>query len=539
MKTYQYIVVGSGCTGAMAAQTLVEAGVEVAMLDVGETDPNYQKAIPKNRNFLSVRKNEQDQYKYLIGKNFEGISWGKVGKGEQITPPRKHIFKSVEKLIPVISKTFLPAESLGYGGLGIGWGVGCWEFSRQELEKAGLNYEKMQSAYNIVSNRIGVSATKDSASNYTLGPLESYHPSPKIDRNHEIIYKNYLKKESSFKKDGFIMGRAPLAVITKDKDQRKKYEYKELDFYSDSDQSAYRPWITVDKLRKSPHLTYIGNQLVMRFKEFPDYTEVYSLDTKTGGQGTFRCKKLILTPGVLGSARIVLRSLGKNKNIRLPLLCNPYSYVPCIQPRMLGKGAEPKKLGFAQLSLFLDESGDHTNVAMASLYGYQSLMLFRIARQAPLNFNDSRILFQYLSPAIVIMGIHQPDAPSSTKYLQLVDSKTSPTGDALKASYELSEDEKEARRRREAKYMNMARKLHIYPLKKIDPGAGSSIHYAGTIPFSDKEEPFTLSKSGRLHGTKTVFVADGSGFTYLPAKGLTFSLMANAHITAENALKYE
>lgn len=539
MKTYEYIVVGSGCTGAMAAQTLVEANAEVAMLDVGETDPDYQKALPKDKNFLSIRRNKQDQYKYLIGKNFEGISWGKVGKGEQITPPRKHIFRSVEKLLPVVSNSFFPAESLGYGGLGIGWGVGCWEFSKQEIEKAGLNYEKMQRAYNVVNERIGISATKDSASDYTLGSLESYHTSPKIDRNHEVIYKNYLKKESSFNKGGFIMGRAPLAVITKDKEKRKKYQYKELDFYSDSDQSAYRPWITVNKLKKTPHFTYIGNQLVVRFKEFSDYTEVYSLNTKTGSQGTFRCKKLILAPGVLGSARIVLRSLDKKKNTRLPLLCNPYSYVPCIQPGMLGKGAEPKKLGFAQLSLFLDEVGDHSDVAMASLYGYQSLMLFRIARQAPLNFNDSRILFQYLSPAIVIMGIHQPDAPSPAKYLQLVNSETSPTGDALKASYELSEDEKEARRRREAKYMKMARKLHIYPLKKIDPGAGASIHYAGTIPFSNTEKPFTLSKSGRLHGAKTVYVADGSGFTYLPAKGLTFSLMANALITAENALSNE
>lgn len=539
MKTYEYIVVGSGCTGAMAAQTLVEAKADIAMLDVGETDPNYQKVLPKNKTFLSIRKNEQDQYKYLIGENFEGISWGKVGKGEQITPPRKHIFKSVEKLLPVISDSFFPAESLGYGGLGIGWGVGCWEFSQQEIAKAGLNYEKMQLAYNTVSERIGISATKDSASDYTLGSLQTYHPSPKIDRNHEVIYKNYLKKESSFKKDGFIMGRAPLAVITQDKDQRKKYGYKELDFYSDSDKSAYRPWITVDILKKSPHFTYIGNQLVVRFKEFSNYTEVYSLNTKTGNQETFRCKRLILAPGVLGSARIVLRSLNKKKNTRLPLLCNPYSYVPCIQPSMLGKAAEPKKLGFAQLSLFLDEDGGHSDVAMASLYGYQSLMLFRIARQAPLNFNDSRILFQYLSPAIVIMGIHQPDTPKSTKYLQLVDSKTSPTGDALKVSYKLSEKEKEARRRREAKYMKMARKLHVYPLKKIDPGAGASIHYAGTIPFSDKEKPFTLSKSGRLHGTKTVYVADGSGFTYLPAKGLTFSLMANAHITAENALNNE
>jgi hypothetical protein len=32
-------------------------------------------------------------------------------------------------------------------------------------------------------------------------------------------------------------------------------------------------------------------------------------------------------------------------------------------------------------------------------------------------------------------------------------------------------------------------------------------------------------------------VADGSGMRYLPAKGLTFSLMASAHNVAEAALR--
>jgi hypothetical protein len=30
-----------------------------------------------------------------------------------------------------------------------------------------------------------------------------------------------------------------------------------------------------------------------------------------------------------------------------------------------------------------------------------------------------------------------------------------------------------------------------------------------------------------------VFVADGSGFRYLPANGHTFTLMANAHVVAQ------
>jgi choline dehydrogenase-like flavoprotein len=46
-----------------------------------------------------------------------------------------------------------------------------------------------------------------------------------------------------------------------------------------------------------------------------------------------------------------------------------------------------------------------------------------------------------------------------------------------------------------------------------------------------------LRPDGKLHGAKRVYVADGSGFNYLPAKGLTFTIMANAHLAAANAMK--
>jgi hypothetical protein len=79
-------------------------------------------------------------------------------------------------------------------------------------------------------------------------------------------------------------------------------------------------------------------------------------------------------------------------------------------------------------------------------------------------------------------------------------------------------------------------KIGCYPLRRIQPGHGGSIHYAGSLPFSADEMPGSTHPSGRLHGTRSVFVADGSGFTYLPAKGITLTLMANAHRTAKAAM---
>ena len=62
---YDYIVVGSGATGAIAAYSLAEEGVTVAVLDVGEEDEQYKNIIPE-KDFISIRKEESNQHKYFL-----------------------------------------------------------------------------------------------------------------------------------------------------------------------------------------------------------------------------------------------------------------------------------------------------------------------------------------------------------------------------------------------------------------------------------------------------------------------------------------
>jgi len=537
MKHFDYIVVGSGCAGAMAAETLAEAGVEVAVLDVGKTNKEYARTVP-NQDFLTLRRNDDEQSKYFIGKDGEGIDLGDVGKGAQVTPTRQHMVTEVEKYIPLKSESFSPLESLGYGGLGIGWGLQCWEYSDADLTRAGLPIQDIRSAYETVAQRIGVSGTRDDAAKYTLNTLKNFQPSPKMDRNHQIIYKNYQKKKQTMRAEGIYIGRTPLALITKDSGLRKAYAYRDMDFYDDNDHSTWRPWMTIDTLRKKTKITYIGNQLVLSFSEKKSIITVQCLDISTGQKTHFMCNKLVLASSALGTARIVLRSCGKPGD-RLPLLSNPHSYIPYLQPSMIGKGPEKKKLGFGELSYFIDEDGDDAGISVASSYGYQSLMLFRIVAQSPLDFSTSRRLMQYISSGFVIMIAQHPDAQSDEKYLELRSDKKSPTGDRLFAHYALTTAEEKEWDKREKQYVSAMRKLHAYAIKRVKTEHGSGIHYAGTVPFSHDDQPLTLSHDGRLHGTKNVYVADSSGFTYLPAKGLTFTLMANAHRVTKNALKNE
>jgi hypothetical protein len=534
MTIYDYLVVGSGCSGAMAAQTLVEANVKVTMFDVGVEDKIYDKIIP-DKDYITLRKTEDEQYKYLIGEKGEGLKWGKVGKGAQITPPRMYMTDLTNKYLPLKATDFLPLESLGYGGLGIGWGLQCWEYSNADLSSAGLDIHKIRQAYDVVSGRIGISATKDAAADYTIGDMKTYQPSANADRNHLYIQEKYDKHINNFRSNGVYIGRTPLALITKDFNGRKGYRYRDMDYYSNNGKSAWRPAITVDNLRKKSNFTYVGSCLVTDFSEKKDLVIVSGINIKTNKSFSVGCRKLVLASGAIGSARIVLRSLGKDSD-RLPILSNPHSYIPCVQPTMLGKGLESKRLGFGQLSYFIDKVGDDAGLSVASSYSYQSLMSFRLLNNFPLNMADARNFIRYLTPSLIIMIVQHPDTMSSKKYLKLVPAPDSPTKDKLETHYSLDDNEEETWRKRDKQYASLMRKFRTYAVKRIPTEHGSSIHYAGSLAFSKTKKEFSLSPSGRLHGTKNVYVADSSGFNYLPAKGLTFTLMANAHITAENVL---
>jgi len=535
MKILDYIVVGSGSSGSMVAQTLADAGVEVTMVDVGIT-AKKDTQVPAGKTFLDLRKNDRDQYKYTIGSTGKGIAWGEVAKGAQVTPPRRYMMESVDALIPLTSKDFSPLESLGYGGLGIGWGLQCWEYSDIDLASVGLDPSRMRDAYDIVASRIGISATRDAAADYTIGSLTQFQPSVKTDRNHRLIQSKYEKHQKSFLKKGVYVGRTPLALISKPLGDRKAYRYLETDFYSDADKSAWRPWITVDALKKRKNFTYMGNLLVVSFKEEKGIVTVKALDATTHKEVVLQCKNLILASGALGSARIALRSQG-GVGTKTSILSNPHTYIPSVQPSFLGKGYEAKKLSLGQVSYFIDPTHTDAGVSIASSYSYQSLMLFRIIAQLPFNFADGRLLGRFLTPAIVIAIAQHPDSLSKNKYLKLVKDGSSPTGDKIEAHYKLSQSDEDEWNKREKSYMSLLRKLGTFPIKQVKMGHGSGIHYAGTLPFSETPEALHLTAEGRLHKTKHVYVADSSGFRYLPAKGLTFTLMANAHLVATQVLK--
>lgn len=541
MSLPDFLIIGSGCTGAIAAQTLSEAGHSVLILDGGQhpSTGSGQAATRKipDDSYISLRRSDENQSDYFLGEKFESIPEGKTSSGAQLTPARHFLIRETEKYLPLISEQFSAIESLAVGGLGGGWGLGCCVFSDEELKMSGLDSAKMKSAYQVIADRVGLSGEKDDATPFTSSHISGLQSAFTLDKQAAVLKSKYEKKKSALNDDGFFLGRPALALLTQDRGDRKGLNRRDMDFYDDHGGSAWRAWMLVNELKKKPNVQHESGWLVIDFREEENEVVVNAIRIGTGEKKEFRARKLILAPGPLGTARIVLRSLAGGKQKKLPFICNPYNYTPLLLPKLLGSEISTNHIGLAQLSLFHDQGKAGKDIAMASLYSYHALMLFRLLRETPLNFRDGRMAMRYLLPAIMIAGIHHPESRGENQFVHLNELESSPTGDQLRVEYKLSESKIAQVTDREKKYRGALRKLGAYAMKQVRPAIGASVHYAGVLPFSKENDVFSLDHSGRLHNHSRTFVADGSGFNFLPAKGLTLSLMANAHNVALEAMR--
>jgi hypothetical protein len=194
---------------------------------------------------------------------------------------------------------------------------------------------------------------------------------------------------------------------------------------------------------------------------------------------------------------------------------------------MLGRRARDRRHSLAQLTAIYRPPEAGAGIVQTQLYSYRSLLNFRLIKDAPLPHREAIRVFRELVPLLGILGINHEDRPSRSKSVVLRRAKAGGPS-TLEINYVPSPEERAQQRRHQRKVVQAFARLHCVPIFRIEPGSGSSIHYAGTFGMSRAPAELTSDLEGRLRGTKDVYLADGSALPYLPAKGLTFTLMANA-----------
>lgn len=495
------------------------------MLDVGNTSDRY--AMPDGP-FESVRRTDPEQHRYLLGDRFEGIGFEHVGAGAQLTPPRQFVCEDADRLQPVSSTSFFPLHSLAEGGLAGAWGAGAPCFVDSDFAGFPIGYGDLAPHYEAVAARIGINGARDDLWPF-LGQLGALQPPVDVDHNGATILRRYDRARQSANRQALYLGRPRLAMLTQPLPGRAANKLWDNEFWSDTGRSVYRPRWTVDELRPSSRFELVARKLVVAFTERDGMVEVTARDVDTGKLETHRARTLVLGAGTLGTTRIVLRSIAP-RGRRVPIVCNPHTYMPMLNVNQLGKPVSEARHSLSQVCLVHAPNGPERPFTVAHLYSYRSLLMFRLMKDAPLPHREGLEILRHLSPSLAVMVLQHADAPTTTKYCEL---SGPATGDErterFTVEYAPTASEQSTNAAAESAIARALLRVRCIKLRAMQGGHAASTHFAGTLPMSDRDEPLTTDRDGKLRGTRAVYVVDGSVFPKLPSKGLTFTMMANAN----------
>ncbi len=511
---FDAIVVGSGPSGTFAAWQL--RGRKVLMLDVGHAPPPESRSLEGNQ--YELRKQRPQLHDELIGARYESLH---NIDHDYLSPKLKAPFlrytiRDQAQLSPVESDGFYTVMSHAKGGLANAWGAGAYVFTDRDLAGFPIRSETLRPYYEALTRHIGITGIHDDLSPY-FTPSSDLQPPLAMSRVGQDLLTQYTKRRDYFQRQHLHIGRVRQAVLSQDHGRRQKFQYDNLEFFKPAIPAIYNPAYTLDEMCEEGSIQYRSGFLVRSYREEEGRVVVTARELATGLDVEFQARKLILSAGTLGTTKIVLAS-HQDSTTRLPLLDNPISYIPFLKLRFMGAALEPRSSAGGQLCLIYD-GPLHPEPIQASFYGLSGPLRSDYLLHFPLSLRDNLAAAKLLSPALAIVQLFYPDAPSAQNHVQLGE------GGALRIRYE-----KKPETGLERHIISTFRRAGYFSHRALCqfPMAGNSFHYAGTLPMKDAPGRYETYPTGRLAGSRNVYIADGANFTRLPSKNLTLTLMANA-----------
>ena len=214
---FDMIVVGSGPAGVSAAFPLVQAGLKVLMVDGGRENT----LSPPSQSYLDARATDSDQWKWMIGPDFHSLKFADAVSPKLRAPTHSYVFEGYEKSNQVVGENFVALGSLAQGGLSNAWGCGVAKLSAQELSEYPFGAADIESSYETVTRRMGISgkATDDLTEYFGL---DAWADKPiEMDALQSALLVKYQTSRNKLLPNGFRLGRSRVAALSENKDDRK------------------------------------------------------------------------------------------------------------------------------------------------------------------------------------------------------------------------------------------------------------------------------------------------------------------------------
>ena len=530
------VIVGSGASGVSFAHAALDRGRRVTMVDIGHAG---EEAVYPLATFAELKRRLDDPVAWFLGDDYASLAL--PGDDEEFygfPPTKRHVFFPRAEL-PTRSRGFAPLTSFARGGLAEAWTAGCYPFDSRDLADFPLAEGALDEGYSRVGRRIGISGMRDDLERFMPMGKGLDEPIELDESSSRILARYEARRETLNRKDSCFVGRARLAVLSRDRDGRAACSGLGRCLWGCPSESLYTPSRGWRELMNRDGFSYRPGTVVTRFG-FGDDGRVRSISGhEASGGKPFRLEAgtLVLAAGTLSTARIVLESFhhetGEAPEIQ-GLMDNRQIHMPFVNLSMIGRRAELDRYQFHQLALGLDLGGaaDYVHGLVTTL---GSALIHPILREMPFSIKTSLRSFADLHAAVGLLNLNFADTPRETNRVWLeVDGEHH----RLVVEYQPPADEPAKLRSVCRRARRVLRRLGCRASKTLTRSRtmGASVHYAGTFPMTATPRPWTCDSLGRLRGLENLILADGSTFPFLPAKNISFTLMANAQRIADELL---
>ena len=536
------LVVGSGPSGVHFALTALRKGHRVVMLDVGRTHPGH---VLPDEDFLGLKSRLRDPAGYFLGPEYDAINLpperGRPKEYYGLPPSKSYVFDRPAQF-SLVEKGLTPLLSFAAGGLAESWTGGCYPLNEHELSAFPFGYDAIAPHYAEVAERIGVAGGEDDLSAY-FPQHDHLSPMLALDDSGARLLGAYdrrrLRLMEAYKAR---LGRSRQAVLSRPLGARQACTYCGRCLWGCPNGAFYTPSWTLRECLTQSNFEYVPNVFASHFQLAPssaiEHLVSYALD---GGPETRRtADAYVLACGAISTSNLVLRSVywSRREIVRLTgLMDNRQVLAPFCNLSMLGRGYNPKSYQYHQLAFGMEAEAPDRYVH-GQITTLKTATTHPIFRGLPLDLRSAIGVFKTLRSSLGVLNLNFCDWRREQNYLTLSDRLTDTQGwPVLSIRYRPPPGEAAMLRKASATARGFFRELgapfvpgmtHVRPM-------GSSVHYAGTLPMSAERRPGTVSPECRSHDIDNLFVVDGAVMPFLPAKNLTFTLMANAVRVAATA----
>lgn len=527
------VVIGSGASGTHFALSVLRKGYEVVMLDVGLARAPH---VNPSDSFTDLKRTLDDPVGYFLGPSYEAVVYpGSEGEYYGFPPSKRYVFDQ-PAAHAVKAAGFAPLSSFAQGGLAEAWTAGAYPLNDRDLAEFPIGYRELEPHYAEVARRIGVTGLDDDLARFF--PLHEHLMAPlRLDAHSARLLTSYERERGHLNGSlGTFVGRSRVATLSADRDGRQACSYLGRCLWGCPTGSLYTPQQTLAECRRFANFTYVPDVYVSHLRVAPGrrVSSAIATFTTTAAATEIPGDRFVLAAGTVSSSNIYLRTVLHETGERAVLgglMDNRQVLVPFLNLGMIGRRYEPRSYQYHLLAMGFD-AGEPAGYVHGQITTLKTALVHPILQSMPLDLRTAVSLLRNVRAGLGVLNVNVRDYRREGNCVTLDDDAsrlliryTPPAGEAAMLDRILATVRRALWRLGCVVPPGMA---HRRPM-------GASVHYAGTIPMAASGAPHTATADCQSVDYANLHLVDGTTFPGLPAKNLTFTLMANAVRVAERA----